>query len=479
MVERLVGRANRRGILGEVMRVLANEGLLSAARPMLQDTEKRLLRLPGSAQRLGEALVTLGRKAGGDRERGELRLTAEVRELPEWKRVDSELAELKADLEEIGKLSTRLKDAAPNFSSENLMLDRELSGSLSSLAEVAQLFGELLEGPKASRCHAAMVKGNGDWALSSQPVDVSPFFRDDFSMRPRALVLTSATLSTSPEKPWILERLGLDEEHPKGAPKYVRSATPFDLKRQALVVLVTDAPDPQSEEFIEWASTRISGLAQFMGGRVLGLFASARRLEEIGERVRGRLEPLGIEVLQQSRGNSRLLAARQEEDLGSVLLGTKSFWQGVDIPGRGVACVFIDKLPIEPHNRPIVSAREEQLGAAASNNHFAGFNQYRLPRALIQLRQGVGRLIRSARDRGVVVIADPGSPRYRDQVLAALDGYRVEALPWAKARLRIHDALLAMELKAPPARNAVRAPQAAELAGDAVASSGTQVSAKG
>jgi ATP-dependent DNA helicase DinG len=107
--------------------------------------------------------------------------------------------------------------------------------------------------------------------------------------------------------------------------------------------------------------------------------------------------------------------------------------------------VFIDKLPIEPHSRPIVAAREERVAEGGASA--AGFMRYRLPRALMLLRQGVGRLIRSRQDRGVVIVADPGSPAYRGELLAALEGYRVEALPWAKARLRIRDALVEMGLE--------------------------------
>src|SRR5262249_11465833 len=157
---------------------------------------------------------------------------------------------------------------------------------------------------------------------------------------------------------------------------------------------------------------------------------------------------MGIEVMRQAKGSARLLAARQEQDAGTILMGTKSFWQGVDIPGPGVACVFIDKLPLEPQGRPIVEAREERLGADApasrddgtarlnpsvSDFRARGFLRSRLPRALLQLRQGVGRLVRTPTDRGVVVIADPGNAAYRAQLYEALDGYRVEALPWAQA----------------------------------------------
>jgi len=118
--------------------------------------------------------------------------------------------------------------------------------------------------------------------------------------------------------------------------------------------------------------------------------------------------------------------------------------------------VFIDKLPLEPQGRPIVEAREERLGAdspspegvrsSTSDFRARGFLRYRLPRALLQLRQGVGRLVRTPTDRGVVVIADPGNAAYRAQLYEALEGYRVEALPWAQARVRIFHFLKRMGL---------------------------------
>ncbi len=277
------------------------------------------------------------------------------------------------------------------------------------------------------------------------PTEVGGFIREGFLPEKRALVLTSATLYAGEDDPFVLRRLGLMPSPEDRPLKLHRAGTPFDLQKQTLVVLVSDAPDPTSDEFVEWAAARISGLSQFMGGRLLGLFASTRRLEAVAQKVRPALESAGIEVLQQSRGAGRALAARQERDTRSILLGTKSFWQGVDIPGSGVGLVFIDKLPIEPASRPVLAAREERLAEAGLN----GFRRYRLPRALIQLRQGVGRLIRSAEDRGVVVIADPGSPGYRGLVLSALQGYRVEVLPWAKARVRIFDSLVEMGLADP------------------------------
>lgn len=377
---------------------------------------------------LEAAVGTLVEALGeGDERYRELAFTPAVRDHPAFARVTAALTRLADTLEPLGR-----NDGAPG---QGAAPERELR-------ELSALLRQLATGPREGFCEHARVehRANGRrWTLTSEPIEVSALVQQALAC---GAVLTSATLSVSRERPWALDRLGMGGTADV-RPRYFRAQSPFDLRAQGLVVLVTDAPDPQTPEFVDWAAARIIGLAQFMGGRVLGLFASSRRLQAIALRVSAALEPAGIEVLQQARGLGRALAARQERDVGSVLLGTKTFWQGIDIPGRGVGCVFIDKLPLEPHTRPLVAAREAHLGGATS-----GFLAYRLPRALLLLRQGVGRLIRSPQDRGVVILADPGSPAYRAEVLAALDDYRVVELPWAQARRHIRDELTAMGLAA-------------------------------
>jgi ATP-dependent DNA helicase DinG len=445
--ERLLGREGRRGLLAELRRVLAGKGLGQRSQALVAELEDAVRAVGEEALRLGVAVEALcaegsrGRYAHAD----EKRITDRVRAQPAWEDVTLALGGLREALAELEKkLVPGVGEACPSLSLREPAMDRELTSAVAELKEAYQLVGELAGKPRDDRCYAASVRPDGrGWTLSSLPLDVRRTFDEALGAEGRSLILSSATLSTGPDRPWILERLGLSG-NAEGAAEWVQAGTPFDLRRQTLVVLVTDAPDPQEDAFLDWAAERISGLGEFMGGRVLGLFASSRRLEEVGERVRARLEPQGIEVLRQSRGNGRLLAARQEKDHGSVLLGTRTFWQGIDIPGLGVACVFIDKLPIEPQSRPIVEAREEAMGKES----YQGFLSYRLPRALLQLRQGVGRLVRSPADRGVVIVADPGSPRYRAQVVAALEGYRVEVLPWARARVRLFEALTAFGLDA-------------------------------
>ncbi|MCP3101063.1 exonuclease [Myxococcus sp. K15C18031901] len=450
LTERLHGRDGRRGLFAELRRALATSRR-QESRALMGHIEDALRRLLDEARDLAACVTALcepsATTVGEDPDEGayapELRVTEAVRALPTWEPVREGLEAVRGALQALHTLlAVRVLEALPELAARQPALERELSGATSELGELTTLAQELSAEPAAGRCYAATAEPRRQrWSLGAQPVDVSLHVSRDFAATKRALVLASATLGPSVGNalPFVLRRLGLDGRGDRPAPRLLRAPSPFQLREQALVVLVTDAPRAHEEPFVEWAATRISGLAQTMGGRLLGLFASTRRMERVGEEARARLEPLGIEVLRQSRGHSRSLAARQERDTGTVLLGTKSFWQGVDIPGRGVGCVFIDKLPLEPALRPLVAAREEPL--ARGGNEYQGFLQYRLPRALLLLRQGVGRLIRSTTDRGVVIIADPGHPSYRAHLLEALDGYRVEALPWAQARLRIHAVL--------------------------------------
>jgi ATP-dependent DNA helicase DinG len=446
LTERLHGRDGRRGLFAELRRAL---GARAESRTLMGEVEDGLRRLLDEARGLGASVTALcepgATAVGEDPDEStyapELRVTEAVRALPAWEPVSDGLVAVRDALQTLHTLlAVRVLAALPELAARNPALERELSGATTELGELAVLSGELSGEPAPGRCYAATAEPKRQrWSVGAQPVDVSAYVSRDFAASKRALVLASATLGTGDSVPFVLRRLGLDGRGEQPAPRLVRAPSPFRLREQALVVLVTDAPRAHEEAFVEWAALRISGLAQTMGGRVLGLFASTRRMERVGAEVRSRLEPLGIEVMRQSRGHSRSLAARQERDTGTVLLGTKSFWQGVDIPGRGVGCVFIDKLPLEPALRPLVAAREEPL--SRNGGEYLGFLHYRLPRALLLLRQGVGRLIRSTTDRGVVILADPGHPSYRAHLMNALDGYRVEALPWAQARLRIHGVL--------------------------------------
>ncbi|MBM7114110.1 helicase C-terminal domain-containing protein [Archangium primigenium] len=453
--ERLHGRDGRRGLFAELRRALF-ASRRAEARVLMSEIEGALHDVGTSVSDLGERVMALCEPAAASASESddeaayapELRITPEVRRSAPWSPVREGLLDVRECLQTLHKrLTVGVAEVLPDLAVRMPPLERELAGGVAEVQELAVLATELSDDPSEGRCYAATaVPRKQRWTLIAQPVNVAAYVSRDFAQNKRSLVLASATLSTGTERmPYVLNRLGLDGRN-EGIPppRLLRAPTPFDLKQQALVVLVTDAPRAHEPAFIDWAAQRMSGLAQVMGGRLLGLFASTRRMERVADQLRTKLEPQGIEVMRQSRGHGRSLAARQEKDTGTVLMGTKSFWQGVDIPGRGVGCVFIDKLPLEPASRPLVASREEAL-ARGVHAHL-GFLQYRLPRSLLMLRQGVGRLIRSTEDRGVVIIADPGHPSYRQALLDALAGYRVVLMPWSEARVRLFSTLDEMGL---------------------------------
>lgn len=407
-------RGSGRGLLARELRRVANEAVLAS---------KQLSDSLGALGNPGEELA--------------LRLGSTQRHSIGWLKARDALHSLKHAFETIEGVLQEQERHRELLAVEEPDTERELLGTLHEVEKMRAALEQVADRPSDERCDSLQV-ANGRWKLLSQPVDVGPKLQQAVFPRFRSVTLVSATLFAGDERAYVVQRLGFDPSRVKT----VRFDSPFDLQRQAYVVLVTDAPDPTGPEFAHWAAGRIAGIAGFLGGRLLGLFSAVRRAEQVAAQVKTMLEPLGIEVLQGGPAVAQKLARRQEQDGGTVLLGSKALWQGLDVPGPGVSCVFIDKLPLEPKDRPLVEAREEKLG-----EH--GFEQYRLPRALLLLRQGVGRLIRGANDQGVVVVADPGAPQYRAQLYQALQGYQVEVLPWAQARVRLHQALRELRVPTP------------------------------
>ena len=227
----------------------------------------------------------------------------------------------------------------------------------------------------------------------------------------RTVVLTSATLAIAGDFGFVRERLGLGARTAELA-----LASPFDYLAQSLCVLVTDIPPYDDPEY-ELALAAITGeIGRRLGGRTLGLFTGYGALRRIRDLVARRLAGSQIAVVGQGLdGTRRQLLASFLENPRTVLLGTASFWEGIDIPGDALQCVIIAKLPFAVPSDPLVRARTAEL-----HDPFGG---YVLPEAVIRLRQGFGRLIRSGTDRGVVVIAD-SRLRSRDYATRFL-----EALP--------------------------------------------------
>jgi ATP-dependent DNA helicase DinG len=231
-------------------------------------------------------------------------------------------------------------------------------------------------------------------ALAWAPVDVSGELRDRLWDDGPTAVLVSATLTTGEDARFVRKRLGLEHA------RETVVGSPYDFRSQALLYLPRSMPDPRSDEFIDRAAEEIVELLALSEGRALLLTSSYRALDAYRERVRGRVP---YEVLVQGEAPRERLLERFRDEVESVLLATSTFWQGVDVPGEALSLLVIDKLPFSAPGDPLHEARCEAVERLGGD----WFRDYALPTAVLQLRQGFGRLIRGHADRGVVAILDP------------------------------------------------------------------------
>lgn len=254
--------------------------------------------------------------------------------------------------------------------------------------------------------------------LRASPVDVSELLRERLFDKVGSCILTSATLSSSGRFDFVRRRLGLDSAKTSG----FEAPSSFDYETQAIMYLPRAMPDPRSAEFTQLAAGEIVRLIQASSGRAFVLCTSTQSMKALYEIVSSRVSfPCFVQGSMSKAG----LLERFRETANPVLFATASFWQGIDVQGEQLSCVIIDKLPFAVPTDPLIAARARFIDEHGGNS----FSDLSLPQAIITLKQGIGRLIRSRSDRGVIAVLDPRlrTKRYGRDFIQSLPRMRITA----------------------------------------------------
>ena len=321
-----------------------------------------------------------------------------------------------AALREPGHAGSLLADLLPQPD----RVDEERLLAAAALEEVAAAAESVLLRPREG--HVAWLAIRAEQGeLHEAPVSVAERLRESVFARPDSVVVTSATLAVAGDFAFSTGRLGL-----AGADELLLSS-PYDFLEQALCILPSDVPPYDEPDHDAALATLIGDVAERLGGSTLALFTGYTPLRRVHALLSHRLAAAGIALLGQGLdGTRRQILASFLANQRTVLLGTSSFWEGIDVPGDALRCVVIAKLPFSVPTDPLVRARTAGLSDP--------FGQYVLPQAVLRLRQGFGRLIRRGGDRGAVVLCDERlrSREYGERFLAALPPARVAGLPVAE-----------------------------------------------
>jgi ATP-dependent DNA helicase DinG len=262
--------------------------------------------------------------------------------------------------------------------------------------------------------------------LRASPIDVSSLLQDKLFERVETVVLTSATLASAGNFNFIRERLGLAEADDLVAP------SSYDYESQTVLYLPTRLPDPRSPQFTDAAADEIINILNATDGRAFVLSTSKASMNALYERVAGKVD---FPCFLQGTASKAGLLEKFRETPNAVLFATSSFWQGVDVRGAQLSCVIIDKLPFAVPSDPVVAARQRYIDDQGGSS----FYEYSVPQAIISLKQGLGRLIRSTTDKGVLAILDP---RLRTKAYGRLF---LESLPPCRVTSNIEELALVFD----------------------------------
>ena len=344
-------------------------------------------------------------RPGGDRS---IRLTRDIREAYAWTDVLDAWAVLEHALTAIEnhlKWAKRtLDDQEPGSDADDLTtgaydtVTSDIENALRSLGEINAIMRDVIATPRDEQVYWLERNQQGDAVtFKSAPLDVGGLLHDRVFSKMDTTVLTSATITTDGTFDYAIDHLGL------GDVRQVSVPSPFDYRTSAMLYLADDMPEPNQPLYQRRLQETLIATCAATRGRGLILFTSYAALQATYQAIKRPLEEAGIVVLaQRVDGSARQLIERLKHGDQVVVLGTSSFWEGIDIVGDALSLLVITKLPFSVPSDPVFAARSEAIADEGRN----AFVDYAVPQAVLKFKQGFGRLIRSSRDRGVCVVLD-------------------------------------------------------------------------
>jgi predicted DnaQ family exonuclease/DinG family helicase len=368
--------------------------------PLIQDGEALL---PNAKDHTGTLWATMAIFLRNHHDEGGTRnlllsVTRSSRVQPGWSDVEVAWENVDLGLSQITRNLEKLLQALAGLEDEQLTgydsLTMEISSCMSSTEEMRGKLRLFIIEPNDDQIYWMTQEGrDGEITLDIAPMHVGGLLQERLFSQKESVILTSATLSTQGNFKHISERLGLEDSDE------LLVDSPFDYPKAVLLCLPRDMPEPSSRSYQEAVQQAIIDVSSAAGGRTMGLFTSHAALQATRSAIKEEMERQGIKVLAQGvDGTPRNLLHSFMQNPNSVLLGTSSFWEGVDIPGGALKVLVVARLPFNVPTDPVFAARSQLFEDP--------FNQFAVPQSVLRFRQGFGRLIRGEEDRGVVVVLD-------------------------------------------------------------------------
>jgi len=407
-------RGTRAGLLGTVIRRIEGargtagaeqlERLIESCRATAEEVEDGLTGL-------SECVAPLAPRASARwsaAHRWTLRLTDEVRQSPPWQTLrerGERLLDAGTDVcAQLGDIAEAIGELPQGRVTDQEGIHRDVQAHACRWGDLlAALEAILAGGADEDVCwlEAGEMQGRPFWAMRSAPIYVGGHLAHAVYDANKTVVFTSASLTVDREFHYLRQRLGLDAHEHRLAQLMLPS--PFDHRDQLLLCIPTDMPLPGEQGYLEAACSAIADIAGCAGGGMLVLFTAYSTMMAAHERLAPAMRDLKLNLLcQELSGERTALLEELRRDRGTVLLGVKSFWEGVDVPGEALRCLVMAKLPFAVPSDPVIEARCEHLESHGIDSR----TTYYIPQAILGFRQGLGRLLRTRRDRGVAFVLD-------------------------------------------------------------------------